>query len=221
MVDSPGKLQSLYDDTPESGGSIGFPGSRKDLSAIEEERKNLELYAERLELALLGSDAGLWDWYIPTGEVFFSERWCTILGYDFSEIEPDFYSWERLIHPDDMPRVVKALNSHLDGETAFIRIEHRVKTKSGTWIWVLSTGKVTSRDESGKPVRAVGTHVDISERKENENEIRQNRKDLNTLFNTIDDFLFILDLEGKIIHCNSTVSPVYFSMSIRAGIFIF
>ena len=205
MVDSPGKLQSLYDDTPESGGSIGFPGSRKDLSAIEEERKNLELYAERLELALLGSDAGLWDWYIPTGEVFFSERWCTILGYDFSEIEPDFYSWERLIHPDDMPRVVKALNSHLDGETAFIRIEHRVKTKSGTWIWVLSTGKVTSRDESGKPVRAVGTHVDISERKENENQIRQNRKDLNTLFNTIDDFLFILDLEGKIIHCNSTV----------------
>jgi len=133
-----------------------------------ETEKTLAQYVERLELALLGSDAGLWDWRINTGYVYFSERWCNMLGYEMSEIEPNVSSWQKLMHPDDTDRVMAVLSDHLAGLTPLYRTEHRVLTKSGEYKWILDTGKITEWDSDGKPLRAVGTHIDISERKQME-----------------------------------------------------
>jgi PAS domain S-box-containing protein len=143
----------------------GFISIIVDITEIKENEKKLELYTERLELALLGSDAGLWDWNILTGDVYFSERWCSMLGFDVSEIEPNVSSWARLVHPGDLNFVNEILQRHLNNEVPLYQSEHRVKTKSGEWKWILDTGKVTKRDPSGKALRAVGTHIDISERK--------------------------------------------------------
>ncbi|WP_026472911.1 PAS domain S-box protein [Alkaliflexus imshenetskii] len=125
----------------------------------------LKQNSERLEMALLGSEAGLWDWEISTGKVFYSKRWCSMLGYSPDEIEPHISTWEKLVHPYDKVSAEENLEKHLNGESEIYKTEHRIKSKNGNWIWVLDTGKVIQRDSNGLPLRAVGTHLDITDRK--------------------------------------------------------
>lgn len=123
---------------------------------------------ERLRLALDGTGLGLWDWNIVTGEVHFDSAWCQMLGYEAGEIEPHVSSWERLIHPDELPRCLVALERHLRGETAVHDMEHRLLCKDGSWKWVHTRGRVCQRDANGLALRAAGTHRDISQQKEAE-----------------------------------------------------
>ncbi|MDP6461554.1 MAG: PAS domain-containing protein [Gemmatimonadota bacterium] len=109
---------------------------------------------ERLKLALAGSDEGVWDWNIVTGDVHFSRRWMEMLEYLPGELEGNVSTWEKLVHPDDMPMVMAVLQKHLDGETPFYETEHRLLTKSGEWKWILDRGKVMERDADGNAVRA-------------------------------------------------------------------
>ena len=118
---------------------------------------------ERLALALEAGSLGIWDWHIPTGRVQFGGCWASMLGYADDEIEPNVSSWERLVHPDDMPTVLKVLDKHLKGETPEYLCEHRLRKKDGTWLWVLDRGRVVSRDSTGAPIRAIGIHADINE----------------------------------------------------------
>jgi PAS domain S-box-containing protein len=121
---------------------------------------------QRLELALMGADLGLWDWNLETREVVINDRWAEMLGYTLDETQPHYDGWARLVHPEDLPQVMAALRGHLQGALPFYEIEHRLRTKTGEWKWVLSRGKVLERDGKGRPVRAAGTHMDISVRKE-------------------------------------------------------
>ncbi|RLC85292.1 MAG: hypothetical protein DRJ03_12100 [Chloroflexi bacterium] len=136
---------------------------------------------QRMELALRGADLGTWDWNVATGEVTFNERWAEMLGYGLDEIEPRVSMWEKLIHPDDMPDVMETRNSHLEGKTDFYETEHRVKHKSGDWVWILDKGRAIERDADGKPLRACGTHLDITGRKRAEEELKRYRDHLEEL----------------------------------------
>ena len=135
-----------------------------------EERLRVE--EERLELALAGADLGLWDWHIPSGRVTFNERWAAMLGYTLDEIPPHISSWELLVHPDDKPAVEAALKPHLEGRAPAYVCEHRMRHKDGHWLWILDRGKVMERDEAGQPVRAAGTHLDITAIKVAEAELK-------------------------------------------------
>jgi len=128
---------------------------------------------QRLELALSGADLGLWDWHIPSGHVTFNTRWAEMLGYRMDEIGPDISTWERIIHPDDLPAIDQALQRHFRRETAFYETEHRLRHKDGHWVWVLDRGKVMERTDDGSPLRAVGTHLDITARKMAEVRLRE------------------------------------------------
>jgi len=143
---------------------IGIRGVMIDISDRKANELKLKQYAERLELALIGSDAVLWDWNISTGSIYFSDRWYSMLGYSTQEIEPNIMSWSKLVHPDDLNIVREAIKKHLNGETNLYRSEHRMKTKDGNWKWILGTGKVTEKNEQGQAIRVVGTHIDITER---------------------------------------------------------
>lgn len=123
---------------------------------------------QRLELALIGADQGLWDWNIQTGSVYCDERWAGMLGFTCEEIEPHVRAWEQLVHPDDLPQVMEALQSHLEGRTAVYRAEYRLRTKSGAWKWIMDSGRVVERDAQGNPFRAVGTYHDVTDRKQAE-----------------------------------------------------
>ena len=152
--------------------SMVFKGKPAGVAAIRDisERKTLEMELkeskERLDLAIHGAGLGLWDWNISTGDVYINQRWAEMLGYIQSEIEPNVTTWQKLIHPDDFSMVMEALNEHLEGKTAFYETEHRLRTKSGEWKWVLDSGRVVEWDADGKAIRASGFHRDINEKKE-------------------------------------------------------
>jgi len=91
-----------------------------------------------------------------------------MLGYTINEIEPNVRSWDRLVHPEDLPRMTEAMRAHLDGKAGFYQSEHRRRHASGKWIWILDRGQVVERDATGTPLRICGTHLEITERKEAE-----------------------------------------------------
>lgn len=127
----------------------------------------------RLDLALKGTMASLWDWYVQTGEVVFNERWAEIVGYTISELEPvSIQTWINLCHPEDLEGSDKLLQSHFEGKTTFYDCEVRMKHKNGEWIWVADRGQVVEWDNEHRPLRMIGTHIDITERKKNEETIR-------------------------------------------------
>ncbi|MCC6989790.1 MAG: PAS domain S-box protein, partial [Acidobacteria bacterium] len=122
---------------------------------------------ERLELALEGGDLGIWEWYPQTGRTGYSARWARILEYRLDETEPHVDFFKAHVHPDDLPAVVERLEAHLDGRTPTYQSEHRLRTKSGAWKWVLDRGSVVARDAGG-PQRVTGIIADITARKEAE-----------------------------------------------------
>lgn len=128
---------------------------------------------ERLQLALEGADLGLWDWNLVTGAAHYSERYYTMLGYDIGEIAGDSKLWEKLVHPDDLERVGEEFIECLSNNESNWSIEYRLRSKDGSYCWIVNHGKVVEYDTSAKPVRAAGTHLDITESVKASKEIRR------------------------------------------------
>ena len=126
---------------------------------------------QHLRLALEGSNSGLWDWDVITGKTYFSQSAELILGYQTGELEQSIKAWENLLNPEDRENVLKLLNDHLDGRSPSYESEHRLRTKSGDWIWFHAMGRVTSRDQKDRPLRMTGTFNNITDRKKAEREI--------------------------------------------------
>ncbi len=122
---------------------------------------------ERMELALLGSNDGVWDWNILDNSVYFSPRWKEMLGYKDEELPNEVSSWSDNIHPDDAEETWADVYKNVNGETEYYENIHRLKHKDGHWVWIQDRGKVQF-DEKGKAVRMIGTHTDITEEKENQ-----------------------------------------------------
>jgi len=142
------------------------------------ERKRMETALaesqERLEMAIEGSGVGLWDRRFDTGEVGYNEQWARILGYSLTELQAfDMGPWERLTHPDDLRRAGAVALRHYAGELPVYECEVRMRHKDGHWVWILTRGKVMERDAEGRPLRMVGTHLDISERKRYEGDLQR------------------------------------------------
>lgn len=136
---------------------------------------------EQLELALAGGELGTWDWDIATGRTRFNARWAGMLGYRVDEIEPNIASWEGLIHPDDSEAVRQAMQLHLQGRTPHYESEHRMRHRDGHWVWVLDRGQVVERGPDGAPLRAVGTYLNITPRKQAEAIVAESRERLQRL----------------------------------------
>ena len=131
---------------------------------------DLSVSQERLMSALNATDTGLWDWDVKTGEAYFSPSYYTMLGYEPDEFEASYESWRNLLHPEDLGPIEKKLVDHLKRVEPF-EYEHRLKTKSGDYKWILSRGKSITKDTDGSPVRIVGTHTDITELKQYQEEL--------------------------------------------------
>ncbi|NOZ62016.1 MAG: PAS domain S-box protein [Calditrichaeota bacterium] len=151
------------------------------ISRIESE-KELRISRQRLALALESAGIGLWDQDFVTGKVFRSKEWAEMLGYSLKEIESRIEPWYNLIHPDDLKEVEKITELHESGKIPHIKIEHRMRAKDGEWRWIQNWGRIVERDKKGRPLRAVGTHIDITERKLIELELLQSKTRLETIF---------------------------------------
>ena len=133
--------------------------------------KELLLSEEQLKAVLEGSQQGFWDWNISTGVVKRNDRWAQILGYSsINEFDDNTDTWTNLIHPDDRDAAWSSINDHVEGRTDCHHLEYRMLTKDGGYKWIFDQARIVKRDENGCPLRMGGTHIDISERKEAEEE---------------------------------------------------
>lgn len=132
-----------------------------DITPRKQAERALRASEERLALALDAAEDGVWDWDVETGETLFNARWAAMLGFETSELAPHVETWRGLIHPDDLPRVLETLARHLAGESENCEVEHRLRTKTGAYKWVLTRGKVGTRTPDGRAVRITGTQQDI------------------------------------------------------------
>ncbi len=143
--------------------------------AAAEDQRRAE---QRWKLALDGAGHGVWDWRLATDTVDFSPGWKTMLGYADDEIGNGLDEWSSRVHPDELPRVLAAVQSHLAGATTHYESVHRMRHKDGHWFWVLDRGRVLERDADGQPARMVGTHTDISAQKDIEASLSQTQRTL-------------------------------------------
>lgn len=142
---------------------------------------------QRAEIALRGARLGAWDWRVQTGETFFDRRWMQMLGFTKEWVEPVIESWQSRIHPEDRERVLEVLNAHLEGRNRYYEVEHRLRTRTGEWKWILSMGRVLDREADGTPTRMTGIHMDIDERKTAEERLRRTSERLRRLSARLDD----------------------------------
>ncbi|MDT8999611.1 EAL domain-containing protein [Paucibacter sp. APW11] len=140
-------------------------GSFTDISARKEAEQQLREADALWKLALESIGDGVWDWYVQTGVELFSERYLQMYGFDADEIENISRTFDERTHPDDIAQMELDRRAHFEGRSPLYVNEHRVRCKDGSWKWVLSRGMVISRDAEGRPLRMVGTHTDITERK--------------------------------------------------------
>jgi PAS domain S-box-containing protein len=130
---------------------------------------DLDIAKERLQLAVEGSGIGLWDWSIQTGHMVINEKAAEMFGYTLDELEPlNIKTWWKFNHPEDLQTARVAMQRHFQQKSPVYECELRKRHKSGTWVWGLSRGKVVEWDVNGKPLRMIGTNLDINDRKQAE-----------------------------------------------------
>lgn len=133
--------------------------------------KKLKKSEELWKFALEGAGDGVWDWDVKNDIARFSDRYKQMFGFTDNDIKTDMKRWKNRIHPDDMESLNTTINNYLSGHTEKYVHEHRVICKDKSFKWVLSRGMIVERDNFGNPTRMVGTHTDITERKELEHRL--------------------------------------------------
>lgn len=192
------------------GNYLGGLGVITDISQRKQAEQELSKTTERLDLALKGTQAGLWDWHVSTGEAVFNERWAEIVGYTLEELSPvSIQTWMELCHPDDLKQSNLLLEKHFKGQSDFYHCESRMKHKNGSWIWILDRGKVMEWDDAGNPVRMTGTHVDITEQKETAEALQKNEKRLLTILETNPDPIVVYDNLGAPLYINTSFTNLF------------
>ncbi|MES3162475.1 MAG: PAS domain S-box protein [Halorubrum sp.] len=185
----------------ETGLSIYF----RDVTERKQRERELREVSERLSLAVEGANVGVWDWDLRTDTVTFDEGWAEMLGYDLDEIAHDLSTWEARVHPDDIDGVWEVLEAHLSGETDQYECDHRMRAKSGEWRWIRDRGRVVERAADGEPQRAVGIHIDVTERKERQRDLERYRR----MVNAMPESVCLYDADGRFLFANEYLLAEY------------
>ncbi|HYO67994.1 MAG TPA: PAS domain-containing protein, partial [Archangium sp.] len=138
----------------------------------EASAERVRLLAERLRLMMDSVQDGLWDLDMATGRLFANRAWLGMLGYAEGELEHTQATWAGLCHPEDADETERLVQAHVQGALPLIEREQRMRRKDGGWSWVLTRARVVTRDEQGRPLRMVGTNVDITTQKRTEERLR-------------------------------------------------
>jgi PAS domain S-box-containing protein len=161
LMDFLGRLAAVF-------GEVGLARRR-----TEEQAQRATASEERLALAMEATQDGLWDWDVATDQVFYSPRYARMLGYEPGEIAGDVSGWVTLMHPEDQARAQRANRDCIENRAARIEVEFRMRHRDGGWRWILGRGSVVARDGAGRALRVVGTHTDVTGRRQAEERSRQ------------------------------------------------
>ena len=167
-------------------------GWRKERQRDEAERRlhhELETSAGHARRVMESLRDGVWDLDYVTGEGSANSSWSRMLGYGEGELRFNRDVWRRLCHPEDRPEVDRHFHEHMAARTPHIETEQRLRRKDGSWLWVLTRAQVVTRDAEGRPLRLVGTNVDISTHKVAEERLR-------AMLNALPDIVFRVGADG-------------------------
>ena len=177
----------------------------RDISVRKTAEEMLKKSEERWHFALEGNGEGVWDWDLTTDHVFFSKQHSAMRGYQESEITNDLDNWKKCIHPDDMERVYCALDKHFEQKSASYECEYRLLCKDGSYKWILDRGKVVEWSNDQKALRMIGTHLDVTPRKEAEKKLQLSSR----VFTHTYEGIVITDTNRKVIDAN----PAFFKIT--------
>jgi PAS domain S-box-containing protein len=192
----------------EIGGENCLISVSQDITERKRASEELRKSEERWQLVLKANNDAIWDANLVTGEVFRSRRWKEMLGYEESEIGNSVDEWKTRIHPEDLNRVTAAMKQHLDGITHFYTAEYRLRCKDGSYKWIQDRGQAVW-DESGKPVRMLGSQSDINYRKQAEINLAESEQKYRSLVETSQDAIWACDRTGRINFINQAAKQIY------------
>jgi len=186
----------------EDGTVLGTVGFARDITQRKEMERALEISQQRWQVAVSGSKDGIWDWDIPSGDVFYSDQWITMLGYAAHEVDGHIDAWLSRIHPDDRAAVQAEIQRHLHGETPYFLAEYRMLLQDGNYTWILSRGRALF-DTNGQAIRMAGSTTDITERRAAEAALRDRTEQLDAIFSLSPDGFISFDRAARIKYVNT------------------
>ena len=190
-----------------AGASVGLVWRQQNIRVYKEQMDIAEALREseeRWQFALEGAGDGLWDWKVPTNQLYFSPRWKALLGYGENEIGNTLDEWDKRLHPDDYVRVYNELGRHFEGVTPIFMSEYRLLCKDGTYRWMLGRGKTVAWTAEGQPLRVIGTLTDITERKLAEEALQESESKYHGIVETAGAGVASVDLLGNLTFVNNT-----------------
>ncbi|MGB3189175.1 MAG: diguanylate cyclase [Limnoraphis sp.] len=188
---------------------------QKLLQQLEIQNQQLRQQEERWQLLLQGTGDGIFDWNMQTGEVFKSITFKQMLGYTDEEMENDFAAWENLLYSEDRDRVLTTLNDYLTRQVPSYQVEYRLRCKDGCYKWILARGQAVW-SEDNTPLRMIGFHQDISDRKQDElirqqmtDDLRRSEAKFRGAFDTITAGMCLVSILGKILDVNAALCQMF------------
>jgi two-component system, cell cycle sensor histidine kinase and response regulator CckA len=163
---------------------------------------------ERLDLALKSAHQGLYDLNVQTGETVVNESYATMLGYNPKEFRETNAAWRERLHPDDREVVYQVYSDYVSGRIDEYRVEFRQRTANGDWVWIFSAGRLVARDPQGRPLRMLGTHVDITHRKNSEQQLNDALAFVKTVLHSSPIGIIACGPDGRTVLANEAAARI-------------
>ena len=178
------------------GAPVRMVGTITDITTRKLAEAALSDSQARTRLLIKAANLGLWDWDLLTNDVYFSPEWKRQLGYDESEVLNEYSEWKSRLHPDDVEATMAAVQGFLTERRSAYDIEFRLQHKDGSWRWILARADVV-RDDTGRPIRMMGCHLDITDRRISEEAIHRSVSLLRATLESTTDGILVVSSEGK------------------------
>jgi len=187
----------------EAGNIEKYVSIRSNITPAHKAQTELANEREHLNAILQGTDAGTWEWDVPTGQMVINSRWAEIIGYTLPELgEVSVETWVQLCHPDDLLLAKELLHQHFNGTLKAYSCEIRMRHRDGHWVWVFSSGKVSSWIAPGQPRWVSGIQLDITVQKSLQFELHQSNQVMQSILANIPVALSVFDSDLQLIARN-------------------
>jgi hypothetical protein len=179
----------------------------RDITGRKRAEDALRASNARFDLAIRGSNDGIWEWEIATNANYFSPRFLELLGYGAGELPLELATFEALLHPDDLAGVFERVRQHLEDKRPY-DVEYRLHTKNGEYKWFRARG-VAERDQAGKPLRMAGSLTDITERKQAEEKLLKSEAQIKAVLESLNESVVVLDTSGTVVSANAAATKLF------------